>query len=141
MGKGDSLPVEERIDDVWLDATKRLLPPFSRQILHVAERQGTDRVVPVRIRHPQTVQSMPCLFQGEHPVGIVGQLSREYDLEAIRLVWRMGAIPKRSIACDLVDRVPDRGVETERFADAVAKAIRIDPAFRLLDHFVPLARM
>src|SRR5215208_5197886 len=72
--EGNSLPVEKGIDHIRLNAADVVLPCRRIEVLHVAEGERADVVVPVGVRHPETKELVPPLLEGQHPLRIVGQL-------------------------------------------------------------------
>ena len=140
-GEGNRLPVEKGVDDVRLNAADLVLPCREIEILHVAEGERADVVVPVGVRHPEAKELVPPLLEGQHPLRVVGQLPDQEDLQPVGRHGGIGAIAEPGKALDLVDEIALGRMKSHRLAHVAIEAIRVDAADGLAEELVSLTGM
>ena len=106
------------------------LPTIAWQVLHVPEGQRPNRVVPVRLLHPQPVKAVPALFQGQHPLRVVSQLADQQDLQPIRGGRRIGPLAGTAGNVPLRRSDSRRGMHADWMWDLVIQAIWVNSTYR-----------
>ena len=123
MCERDGLPVQQCIDHVGVQTPKGATPPVPRQILDVPEGQRPNRVEPVTCVRPEPEQPVAAFLEREDPFRVERELAAEDDREPVRRGRCTRPLAEASVVLDLVDRVADRRMVTQRMRDAVARPL------------------
>src|SRR5581483_1338218 len=111
------LPIEQRVDHIGLELTHALAPIAVRNVLDMAKRQRPHRVVPRGLAHPQPEQPMPAFLQRKHPIGVIGQLTDQQDVQSVFGARCFGAHPHLGVQLRFIDWVAYASVETQWMLD------------------------
>ena len=77
----------------------------------MAKRERADGVGPVGVGHPQAVELVPQLFQGQDAIGVVAKLADQEDFEAVAGRRGVGTFAVPPVVLDLVDAMADGRME------------------------------